>query len=59
MNRNKKCYHPLRTERGFVMMENGFCAASDVVKKDETKNGDVSINEQGKGADGTEFEIEF
>lgn len=41
------------------MMENGFCAASDVVKKDETKNGDVSINEQGKGADGTEFEIEF
>lgn len=54
----KTGYESPYTERTIVALEGGFCKASDVVKKDED-SGDVSIDEQGKGGDGHEFEIDF
>lgn len=59
MTQGKKIYETLRTEHKIVVMETGFCTVASDQKKDAMDKGEVSINQQEKGADGTEFEIVF
>lgn len=58
MRKEKKGYLPPSIKRVSVAMEGGVCAASDVIKKDDTASGTVSITNQVLGNDGFEFSFD-
>lgn len=58
MKTAKQAYEAPQTQKVSVALEGSVCAAASyVVKDDAMQNGEVTISEQAKGADGTEFEI--
>lgn len=59
MEKGKLFYVAPSTVHISVALEESLCVANSlVIKEDVSKNADVTISEQAKGADGEEFEID-